>query len=255
MILAADIGNTNIKFGVFEDGVLKYSFRLSSALYKTSDEYGFNLKNMLLQAGVDTSRFDGAVLCSVNPNLNYTIEHMIDYYFNVKPLIVGAGIKTGLNIKYDNPKEVGADRIMGGLGAYYGYGGPCIVVDFGTATTFNAISEKGEFLGGAISIGIKSAADSLSRTAAKLPDVELVKPSKTINKNTISNMQAGIVGGFIGLTEYLVNQIKCEMGGSPKVIATGGLSEIIAPHTSVINIVDRTLTLKGLYRAYLLNTQ
>ncbi|MCL2675658.1 MAG: type III pantothenate kinase [Firmicutes bacterium] len=253
MILAADIGNTNIKFGVFDEGALKYSFRLSAALNKTSDEYGFNLKSMLSQSGFTTDEFEGAVVCSVNPNLNYTIEHMIDYYFKVKPIIVGAGIKTGLNIKYDNPKEVGADRIMGCLGAYYGYGGPCVVVDYGTATTFNAVSERGEFLGGAISIGIKSAADALSRSAAKLPRVELVRPAKAINKNTITNMQAGIVGGFIGLTEYIVRQIKAEMEGDPRVIATGGLSEIIAPHTGVIDIVDRTLTLKGLYRACLLN--
>jgi type III pantothenate kinase len=253
MILAVDIGNTNIKFGVFDGDKLLHSFRMSAALNKTSDEYGFNLKSMLDQRGL-TAPFIGAVLSSVNPNLNYTLEHMIQYYFNVQPLVVGAGVKTGLNIKYDNPKEVGSDRIMGCVGAYYSYGGPCIVIDFGTATTFNAVSERGEFLGGAISVGIKSAADALTRSAAKLPGVELVKPNSAINKSTITNMQSGIINGFIGLTEYLVAGFKKELGGQPRVIATGGLSEIIAPHTHAIDLIDRTLTLKGLQRVYALNS-
>lgn len=254
MILAVDIGNTNIKIAAFKDDKLIKSFRLSATVNKTSDEYGFDLKNILQQGNISPDSFSGAIMSSVNPNLNYTIEHMIEYYFNVSPLIVGSGIKTGLNIKYDNPKEVGSDRIMGSLAAYYLYGGPCIVIDFGTATTFNAISEKGEFLGGAITVGIKAASDALSRSGARLPRVELTKPTNVINKTTITNMQSGLLNGFIGSTEYITNKIKEEMGGNSKVIATGGLSEMVKPYTDIIDIVDRTLTLKGLHIVYKLNT-
>jgi type III pantothenate kinase len=253
MILAADIGNTNIKFGIFEGDKLLKSVRLSVALSKTSDEYGFNLTNMLFSGNLNAKSFDGAIVASVNPNLNYTIEHMINYYFGIKPLIVGSGIKTGINIKYDNPREVGADRIVSSVGAYYQYGGPVIVIDFGTATTFNAVSEKGEFLGGAISIGLKSSSDNLSFSAAKLPDVELVRPKTAICKTTITNMQSGIINGFVGITEHMIDLFKNEMQGNPKVVATGGLSEIVSSQTQAIDIVDRTLTLKGLNRIYKLN--
>jgi len=254
VILAVDVGNTNVKFGVFDKDKLIGSFRLSASAGMTSDEYGFNLQSMLKNSGIGAG-FSGAIISSVNPNLNYTIEHMVRYYFSVKPLLVGAGLKTGLNIKYDNPKEVGADRIMGCVGAYYSYGGPFILVDFGTATTFNAVTEKGEFLGGAISFGLKSASDALSRSAARLPGVELIRPEKAIGRSTITGMQSGIINGFIGSTEYLVSVLKKEMGGNIKVIATGGLSEVIYSATSVIDIVDRTLILKGLNRTFNINAQ
>ncbi|MCL2822024.1 MAG: type III pantothenate kinase, partial [Firmicutes bacterium] len=210
---------------------------------------GHNLKSILSKDGQQI-KVDGAIISSVNPNLNYTIAHAVQFYCGTVPIIVGSGIKTGLNIKYDNPKEVGSDRIMGCVGAYYTYGGPFILVDFGTATTFNAVTKSGEFLGGAISFGLKSASDALSKSAAKLPGVELVLPEKAINKNTITNMQSGIINGFIGSTEYLVKKFKSELGQDVKVIATGGLSEIIKEASDVIDIVDRTLILKGLNIVY-----
>lgn len=255
MILAVDIGNTNVKFGVFDRDNLLESFRMSVAMSKTSDEYGFNLMNMLSASGIKAEQIDGAILSSVNPHLNYTIEHMISYYFKVKPIVVGTGIKTGLNVKYDNPKEVGSDRIMSCVGAYHCYGGPCIVIDFGTATTFNAVSESGEFLGGAITFGLKTASDALSASAAKLPKVELAMPPRAIARNTINGMQSGIIHGFIGITEHMVREFRKEMNADVKVIATGGLSQIIASASDVISLVDRTLTLKGLNVVYKLNVK
>ncbi len=255
MIIGIDIGNTNIKLGVFDGGKLVDSLRLSSSNRKTADEYYYNIKNMLSDR-IEFSRIDGAIIASVNPHLNYTVEHMITHYFGVKPVIVGGGIKTGLNIKYDNPKEVGADRIVNSVAAYRTYGGPCIVVDCGTATTFNVISSKGEFSGGAISFGLKSAAEALGSAAAKLPNVELIKPEKVINKSTITNMQSGIVYGYVGLVEYLVRAIKREIEEpGVKVVATGGLSEIVSAESDVFDYVDRTLTLRGLNILYNLNAR
>lgn len=255
MIIGIDIGNTNIKLGVFDGGKLVDSLRLSSSNRKTADEYYYNIKNMLSDR-IEFSRIDGAIIASVNPHLNYTVEHMITHYFGVKPVIVGGGIKTGLNIKYDNPKEVGADRIVNSVAAYRTYGGPCIVVDCGTATTFNVISSKGEFSGGAISFGLKSAAEALGSAAAKLSNVELVKPEKVINKSTITNMQSGIVYGYVGLVEYLVRAIKREIEEpGVKVVATGGLSEIVSAESDVFDYVDRTLTLRGLNILYNLNAR
>ncbi len=254
MILAIDIGNTNVKCGVFDGDKLVSSLRLSSSVNKTSDEYGMYMKNILHERGIKPEMIDGVIMSSVNPNMNYTFEHLIRYYFDKKPLVVGAGLKTGLNIKYDNPKEVGADRIVGSVAAYYTYGGPCIVMDCGTATTFNAISGKGEFLGGAIGLGLKTASDALTKSASKLPKVELAVPEKTIGKTTITNMQSGLIFGYIGMVEYLVNGIKKDMNcENVKVVATGGLSEIVAANSNVIDVVDRTLTLRGLNVIYKMN--
>jgi len=253
MILTVDIGNTNVKFGVFDEkNKLVNSFRLSAFAGMTSDEYGHNLKSILSYNNTSYD-FSGAIISSVNPTLNYTIEHMVNYYFKIKPLIVGSGLKTGLNIKYDNPKELGSDRVMGCVGAYYSYGGPFILIDFGTATTFNAVDEKGNFLGGAISFGLKATAEALSKSEAKLPNVDLVKPDKAVGKTTITGMQSGIINGFIGSVEYLIKAIKKEMGGSVKVIATGGLSEVVSENSDVVDIVDRALILKGLNRVYRIN--
>ena len=254
MLLAIDIGNTNIKVGVFDDNKLLHSLRLSAAQQRTGDEYGFDILSQLHLKNIAVSDIDGAIISSVNPNLNYTFEHTCGYYFNVRPLFVGSGIKTGLNIKYDNPKEVGADRIVNSVAAYKLYGGPCIVMDCGTATTFNVINDKGEFLGGAISFGLKGASDALAKAAAKLPRIELIMPDKVIGKTTITNMQAGILHGYIGMAERIINQIKAELGApETKVIATGGLSEIIKRHCNVINTLDRLLTLRGLNIIYNLN--
>ncbi len=255
MILVIDIGNTNIKLGVFEGDEMKYSTRLSSSTHKTSDEYYLSIKDLFATKGIGFSDITGVILSSVNPNLNYTFEHLISVYFGVKPLIVGSGIKTGLNVKYDNPKEVGADRIVNSVGAIKTYGAPCIVIDCGTATTFNVINEKGEFAGGAISFGLKASADALYQKAAKLPKIELVKPDKAIGKSTITNMQSGLIYGYIGMVEYIVKKLKSEMGGNPKVIATGGLSEIVSGESKVIDVVDRALTLRGLNILYKINCE
>lgn len=255
MVLVLDIGNTNIKIGVFDGDKLVVSLRLATVSNKTSDEYGLSIKDMLLANGIALQDILGVIISSVNPNLNYTFEHMVNYYFHFKPLVVGSGIKTGINIKYDNPKEVGADRIVNSVAAYYTYGGPAIVIDCGTATTFNVISGKGEFLGGAISFGLKTATDALSHVAAKLPKIELTTPKKVVGKTTIANMQSGIIYGFIGMVEYMIKKIKQETGlNDAKVIATGGLSEIIRKDSSVIDVFDRTLTLRGLNMIYGMNS-
>lgn len=254
MLLAIDIGNTNIKIGVFEKDKLIHSLRLSTVQGRTGDEYGMDIIGQLNAKGIKREDIDGAIMSSVNPGLNYTFEHACDYYMGVKPLVVGSGIKTGLNIKYDNPKEVGADRIVNAVAAYYTYGGPCITIDCGTATTFNVISEKGEFLGGLIGHGLKSAAEALSTAAARLPKVELVLPNKVVGKNTINNMQAGLIQGYIGMAERIVRLIKEETGyKTAKVIATGGLSELIYRNSDIIDVMDRTLTLRGLNIIYNMN--
>lgn len=257
MILAIDIGNTNVKLGVFsEDGKLLDSTRLSSSTHKTGDEYYLAIRDSFGARGINLADIDGVIISSVNPNLNYTFEHLISVYFRVKPMVVGGGIKTGINIRYDNPKEVGADRIVNSVAAYRTYGGPCIVIDCGTATTFNAISATGEFAGGVISFGLKTGADALCQKAAKLPKVELVKPDKVIGKSTITNMQSGLIYGYVGMVEYIVNKMKEEMGGGNiRVVATGGLSEIVSANSKVIDVVDRTLTLRGLYALYKTNSE
>ncbi|MCL2062475.1 MAG: type III pantothenate kinase [Firmicutes bacterium] len=253
MNLVFDIGNTNIKVGLFSQDKLLDSMRLSSSKSKTGDEYWMLLRSIMFAAQKITPKdITGVIISSVNPNLIYTIEHMITHYTHRKPLIVGSGIKCGLNIKYDNPKEVGADRIVGSVAAYYTYGGPCILVDCGTATTFNVITEKGEFLGGPISFGLKNASEALSTTAARLPKVELTFPPAVVNKNTILNMQSGILYGYVGVIEYLIQKIKAETGEA-KVIATGGLSELVGQRSAIINEYDRTLTLRGLNIIYNLN--
>lgn len=253
MILVFDIGNTNIKMGVFHGDELVESLRMASS-NKTGDEYWLLVKDMLAVKNIALSDIEGAIIGSVNPNLNYTFEHMVEGYFGFKPMTVGAGLKSGLNIKYDNPKELGADRVAGCVGAYKIYGAPCIVIDCGTATTFNVISESGELLGGAISFGLKAAAESLSSAAARLPKVELSVPNKAVGKTTITNMQSGIIFGYSGMVESMINRIKQETGLlNAKVIATGGISDIVNRCVSVIDVVDRTLTLRGLNILYNLN--
>lgn len=254
MLLVIDIGNTNVKMAVFSGEDIVMSLRLATVAGKTSDEYGLNVKDLLISGGIKLEDIDAVIMSSVNPNLNYTFEHMVRYYFKVKPMIVGAGIKTGLNIKYLDPKEVGSDRIVNSVAAYYTYGGPVIVVDCGTATTFNVISEKGEFLGGLISFGLKTSADALSSCTAKLPKIELVPPPNVVCKTTITNMQSGVINGFIGMVEYIVAKIKQETGyKNAKVVATGGLSELIGKESNAIDVFDRTLTLRGLNIIYKLN--
>lgn len=253
MVIVFDIGNTNIKMGVFDGDELKHTLRMAS-LNKTGDEYWLLIKDMLAVKVISLGDVEGVIISSVNPNLNYTFEHMVESYFGIKPLTVGAGLKTGLSIKYDNPKELGADRVAGCVAAYKLYGAPCIVIDCGTATTFNVISENGEFLGGAISFGLKAASESLADTAARLPKVELSAPKSAIGKTTITNMQSGIIFGYSGMIESMVARIKKESGLlNARVVATGGIADIVNKCVPVIDVVDRTLTLRGLNILYAMN--
>ncbi|MFZ5644930.1 MAG: type III pantothenate kinase [Bacillota bacterium] len=250
MILVFDIGNTNIVLGVYEGKSLLEHWRISTATQRTADEYGVTLRALFNEAGLSFKRIKAIVISSVVPPLMMTLDIMSRKYFGFPPLVVGPGIKTGIQIKYDNPREVGADRIVNAIAGYELYGGPLIIVDFGTATTFCAITEKGEYLGGAISPGIGISTEALFVKAAKLPRVELVKPSTVIGKNTISSMQAGIIFGFTGQVDAIVSRIKKEMKGNPLVVATGGLAELIAQESQTIDKVDSLLTLTGLRIVY-----
>ncbi len=254
MLLVIDVGNTNIKYGVYDGDKLVASFRVTSRLTRTADEYGSVLVNLLATSGIDKKEIKGIIISSVIPALNYTVCHMCEYFFSISPLMVGPGVKTGLNIKADNPREVGADIIVNSVSAFRKYGGPIVVIDFGTATTFDVISEKGELLGVVIAPGIKTSLEGLSTKTAQLPMVELESPKSVIGKNTVHCMQAGIIFGFAGLVDNIINKIKKELGLSEiRVVATGGLGEIIAKEVKSISVVDRTLTLDGLKIIYKLN--
>jgi type III pantothenate kinase len=255
MLLAMDIGNTNVKIGIYKNSVLDSSWRLSTENTRTADEYGMVLYDLLLTRGVKFSDISGIIICSVAPSLNYTIEHMCDYYMARKPIFVDAQTKVGIKLNYKNLADLGADRIVESAAAYRFYGGPVIVIDFGSATTFNAVSGAGEFLGGAIAPGIKTATESLVNTAAKLPRIELVKPEGIIGLDTRTCMQSGIVYGYAGLVKYLVAKIReQEDMQNAKVVATGGLSELIVTvDETLIDVIDRALALKGLKYIYELN--
>ena len=250
MILTLDIGNTNIKAGVFNGPELVDYWRISTDRTKSSDEYGILLLNLFAHSKIDPA-VDGIIMSSVVPTINFTIEHMCSHYFNQTPMQVVPGIKTGINLKYENPRELGSDRIVNAVAAYELYGGPCIFIDFGTATTFGVVSERGEFLGGAICPGIKLASEALTERTSRLPKIELVKPESVIGRNTVSNMQSGLVYGFIGQVTYLIDCMKRELGApDAKVIATGGMSRLIASGTDAIDEIDGLLTLKGLRIIY-----
>ena len=254
MLLAIDLGNTNIKYGVFDGDKMVASFRVSSRISRTADEYGSVLVGLLSNSGIKKTDINGIIFSSVIPALNYTICHMCEFFFGISPIIVGPGVKTGLNIKADNPREVGADIIVNSVSAYNKYGGPIIVIDFGTATTFDVVTEKCEILGVVIAPGIKTSLEGLATKTAQLPMVELDAPKTVIGKNTKHCMQAGIIFGFAGLVENIIKKIKKELGTSDiKVVATGGLGEIIAKEVKLISTVDRTLTLDGLKTIYELN--
>lgn len=255
MIICLDVGNTNIKFAVFDGETLRLSFRVATEPKKTSDEYGGQLVSILQNNGVSTADIKGGIISSVVPQLDYTLERMCFIYLKIKPLMLAPGLKTGLNLKVDNAKEVGADRVVNNVAAVKKYGYPLIVIDFGTATTFNVINEKGDFIGGAIAPGIKGSLESLVSGTAKLPRVEIERPSCVIGKNTVTNMQSGVFYGFAGLVEFLVKKMKKEMKCERvTVIATGGFSEIIADEISYIDKVDKLLTLDGLKYLYDVNS-
>lgn len=254
MILVFDVGNTNIVLGVYEGKELKKFWRISTDKNKTSDEYGVLINELFRYNDLNLLDVEATVISSVVPTLMYSLQAMSIKYCNKEPLIVGPGIKTGMNIKISNPKELGADRIINAVSAYKKYGGPLIVVDFGTATTFCAIDENGDYLGGVITPGIKISSDALSQRTAKLPKVELVKPKSVIGKNTISGIQAGLIYGYAGLVDSIVSRMKEEIAGEVKnVIATGGLSSLIASETETITDIDKLLTLEGLRIIYEIN--
>lgn len=258
MIICIDIGNTNIKYAIYDTEKLKVSFRVATDFKTTSDEYGAQLIAMLNAQGISAGEITGGIVSSVVPSLDYTIDKMCSLYLGIEPLHVAPGLKSGLNIRCDDSREVGADRIVNCVSAIVNYGEnvPMIVVDFGTATTFNIINANNEFIGGVIAPGIKGSLDSLVNGTAKLPRVEIEAPKSIIAKNTVTNMQAGIVFGFAGLTEYIVKRIKKELKAPRvKTIATGGFSTIIAKEIEGVDVVDKLLTLKGLKYLYDLNTQ
>lgn len=256
MIICIDVGNTNVKYAIFDGDNLKFSYRVATDLRRTSDEYGAQLIGMLDFNGVSKEELTGGIISSVVPSLDYTMEHMLKIYFGITPLQLAPGLKTGLKMRTDNAREVGADRIVNNVSALkkYGNGTPMIVVDFGTATTFNILNEQGEFIGGVIAPGIKGSLDSLVSGTAKLPRVEIEAPKSIVATNTVTNMQAGIVFGFAGLVEYIVKKIKRELKADRILtIATGGFSETIAKETKCIDIIDKMLTLDGLKYLYDLN--
>lgn len=256
MIICLDVGNTNIKYALFEEERLALSFRVATEHKKTSDEYGGQIRSILSTNGINMSSITGGIISSVVPSLDYTMERMCRNYLHIKPLMLGAGLKTGLNLKVDNAREVGADRVVNNVAAIRKYGAPVIVIDFGTATTFNAINAAGEFIGGVIAPGIKGSLDSLVNGTAKLPRVEIERPDKVIGTNTVTNMQSGIVFGFAGLVEYIVKKMKAEIKAEKiTTVATGGFSEIIAREVTCIDKVDKLLTLDGLRYLYYLNAE
>ena len=250
MLLVVDIGNTNIVFGLFDGDQIKSHWRISSDKSRTSDEYGVLFKKLIDIKQIETSLIKGAAVSCVVPNLLETILDAINTYFDIEPIIVGPGVKTGMPILYHNPKEVGADRIVNGVGAYEKFHKSVIVVDFGTATTFDCISEKGEYLGGLITTGLHVSAEALYQKASKLPRVEIVKPEGVIGKTTVESIQSGLVHGYAGLVDGIVKKIKAEMKTDPRVIATGGSADLIAKESETIESVDDFLTLKGLKLIY-----
>ena len=262
MLLAVDIGNTNVVMGVFEGDQLKGSWRVQTERRRMPDEWGLMIITLLEHRGYQTSAVTDVIVSSVVPPLTNALREMAQIYFGVAALVVEPGIKTGVAVRYENPKEVGADRIVNAVAALHYYGAPAIIIDFGTATTFDAISGHGEYLGGAIAPGINIAAEALFSVASRLFRVELTPPKQAIGRNTASSMQSGIMFGYIGLVEGLVYRFREELtaitppvlGQKIKVIATGGLAEVVARDTTnLIDVVDQDLTLQGLRLIYELN--
>jgi len=251
MLLVIDIGNTNVKMGVFDGRRLAASWRFSSSKTRTADEYALYLTHQLAENKLEKSDITGVIIGSVVPNLNYTFGHLCEYTLKQKPVMMDYGLAGALKVKYCDPRQLGADRMAVTLAAVTDYGAPLIVIDYGTATTFNAVNADNEFIGGAIFSGIKTTAENLVKDTAKLPRIEMALPDKVIGTDTVTNIQAGLAYGFIGLTEYMVRRIKEEAGiPAAKVIATGGLAEIISGGTKIFDRIDRTLSLRGLYYAY-----
>lgn len=250
MLLVIDVGNTNIVLGIFKDQELVDHWRVSTDRLRTTDEYGVLIRHLFYLNGVNSEEIDAIIISSVVPPVMPTIERMCQRYFGLTPLVIGPGVKTGMDIKYDNPREVGADRIVNAVAAYEKFGGPVIIIDFGTATTFCAVDKKGTYLGGAICPGIGISTDALVQRTAKLPRIEVVQAEKVICRNTVESMQAGVFYGFVGQVDGIVTRMRRELGCKAKVVATGGLAVIVAPATDAIDVVEPMLTLEGLKIIY-----
>ena len=250
MLLVIDIGNTNTSLGVFDGENLVANWRMTTARERTGDEWGVHTRNLFALAGLDFKSIDAIAIASVVPPLNFTLKRMAEVYFQVTPLFVDHTTETGVPILYQPPADVGADRIVDAVAAIHKYGAPCIVVDFGTATTFDAINATGEYLGGVITPGITISSDALFERAAKLPRVEIKRPKKVIGSATVEAMQSGLYHGYIGLVDGILQKMIDELGGAPRVIATGGLAPLIAKGSRYVEIVDETLTLEGLRLVY-----
>ncbi len=251
MLLVIDIGNTNVTFGVFEKKEIKTTFRITTKIPRTSDEYGLLICDLLLKKSIDIDDIEDIIISSVVPNVMHSFQNGIIKYLNKKPIVVEPGTKTGIKITLTNPREVGADRIVDAVGAYFIYGGPVLVIDYGTATTYDYVSGDGAFSAGVITTGIRSSAKELSQDAAKLPEIEIKRPDTILAKDTIRSMQAGLFYGYVGQTEYIIDKFKDETGISDmKVVATGGLGKIISEATEKIDYYDANLTLHGLRILY-----
>ena len=256
MLLAIDVGNTNIVFGAFKGKELIHDWRISSDQKKTSDEFGMLVTEMLANVQLKPVDIEAVIMSSVVPNIMHTMQNMIVKYFHQYPMIVGAGVKTGINIRYDNPKEVGADRIVNAVAALERYGGPCIIIDLGTAITFCVVDDKKNYLGGLILPGISISAEALVSRTSKLPKIEIIKPEKVIGKTTVSSMQNGLYYGFSTMIDGIVKHICGEIQMDPSdvhVIATGGFSNLLVSDSEYDIIIDRDLTMGGLRILYDLN--
>ena len=251
MLLVIDVGNTNITLGIFRGDELQGSFRMTTKLSRTSDEFGIFICNLFKTRGIEPSDIEDVIIASVVPKIMYSLTSGIIKYLGKNPIIVGAGTKTGIKINIANPKEIGADRVVGAVAGYELYGGPVIVIDFGTATTYDLITEDGTFAAGITSPGLQICANALWNETARLPEIEIRRPESILAKDTVSSMQAGLVYGCIGQTEYIVERIRKESGiRNLKVVATGGLGKLISESTDSIDIYDPLLTLKGLRLIY-----
>lgn len=256
MLLVLDVGNTNTVLGVFEllgdghYGDLRAHWRVTTNRTQTVDEYGVLFRNLFQMAGIDLGPLSGIVVSSVVPPLDSTLREVCEKYFNAKALFIEPGVKTGMPVHYDNPQEVGADRIVNSVAAFEKYGGPCISVDFGTATTFDCVSAKGEYLGGVICPGIGISAEALFQRTARLPRVDIRRPARVIGTNTVASMQSGLFYGYLALVDGIIERLLPEMGKNTKVVATGGLASLIGDHSEYIKHVDDLLTLDGLKIIY-----
>src|SRR6058998_1696691 len=250
MLLAIDIGNTNVVLGLFESQTLKGHWRLTTDAFKTADEYGVLFQSLLRAAGIGPDQVTALILSSVVPSLTPTFEHMAERYFHHRMLVVSPSLDTGLKLSYTNPSELGSDRLVNAAAAYARYKSALIIIDLGTATTFGAVTQAGEYLGGVIAPGLSIAADALHSRTAKLPKVDLVRPKTVIGKDTISSIQSGLIFGYAGLVDEIVVRMQQELGQKARVIATGGLSSVIAPESRTIQEVCPFLTLEGLEWLY-----